>query len=213
MENFLDHYAYLALFVITAVSAMGIPVGSEVAIGYGGALASGQITGVHHHFSLALVIVIAVAGEVVGSFAGYAIGYYGGRPVVDRYGKYLLLTHRDLDRAEEFLDGRGEWAVLFGRFIPLLRSFISVVAGLAEMTLAKFTVMTVVGCAIWCTVLASIGYSLGSTWHHVLKSISYAGYAVAAVVVVVLVVGIVHRLRTLRHERAAEAAPPSGRPS
>src|SRR5271165_4757885 len=101
MEHFLNTWGYLALFGATFISSMGLPVGSEIAIGYGGALASGQLasSGSEHHLSLVWVIVVAALGEVCGSLAGYAIGYFGGRPLVDRYGKYLLLTHKDLDRA------------------------------------------------------------------------------------------------------------------
>jgi len=211
MENFLVHWGYLAIFVATVVSSMGIPVGSEIAIGYGGALASGQITTTgHDHLSLGLVILVALVGEVVGSSAGYCIGYFGGRPLVDRAGKYVLLTHKDLDRAEAWFDGRGEWVVLFGRLIPLVRSFISIAAGLAEMAWAKFLVMTVIGCAIWCAALASIGYSLGASWHHVLKDFSYAGY-VAAVLAVLVVAGLIlHRVRTLREERSPRGAHVAG---
>ncbi len=108
-----------------------------------------------------MVIVVAVVAEVLGSLAGYLIGYFGGRPLVDRVGKYVLLTHKDLDRAEAWFDRRGEPFVLFGRFIPLLRSFVSFAAGLGEMAIAKFVVFTVIGCAIWCTALVSLGYSLG----------------------------------------------------
>jgi len=205
MENFLVHWGYLAIFVATFVSSMGIPVGSEIAIGYGGALASGQITtSGHDHLSLGLVIVVATVGEVLGSTVGYAIGYFGGRPLVDRVGKYVLLTHKDLDRAEAWFDGRGEWVVLFGRFIPLVRSFISLAAGLAEMTRTKFLVLTVIGCAIWCAALASIGYSLGASWHHVLKDFSYAGYLAAVLVVLVVAGLIVHRIMTLRREQGEE---------
>ena len=111
------------------------------------------------HLSLAAVIVLATAGEVLGSLAGYVIGYFGGRPLVDRFGKYVLLTHKDLDRAEAWFDRHGEPLVLFGRFIPLLRSFVSFAAGLAEMTVAKFMVFTLIGCAVWCTALAALGHS------------------------------------------------------
>ena len=76
-------------------------------------------------------------------------------------GKYVLLTHKDLDRAEAWFARHGEPLVLFGRFIPLLRSFVSFAAGLGEMAIAKFLVFTVIGCAIWCTALVSLGYSLG----------------------------------------------------
>src|SRR3981189_2338121 len=123
MVHFLQSWGYLAIFGATLLSSMSIPVGSEVAIAYGGVLASGKVPGVaHDHLSLVLVILVATAGELVGSFIGYGIGYVGGRPLVDRLGKFVLLTHKDLDRAEEWFDHRGEWAVLFVRFIPLLRS-------------------------------------------------------------------------------------------
>jgi membrane protein DedA with SNARE-associated domain len=201
MENFLAHWGYLAVFVLSFISAMGLPVGAEVALIYGGVLASGQITGVHHPLSLAVVIVVAVVAEVAGSLAGYLIGFYGGRTLVDRVGKYVLLTHRDLDRADAWFAKRGEPFVLFGRFIPLLRSFVSFAAGLGEMALAKFLVFTVIGCAIWCTALVSLGYSLGASYNHVLKAFSDAGYVLAALAVIAVIVLFIHRLRVVREER------------
>ena len=200
MEHFLATWGYLAVFTLSFISSMGLPVGAEVAIIYGGVLASGQVTGVHP-LNLVLVIVVATLAEVLGSLAGYLIGYFGGRPLVDKVGKYVLLTHRDLDRAEAWFARRGEPVVLFGRFIPLLRSFVSFAAGLGEMAIAKFIVFTVIGCAIWCTALVSLGYSLGSTYHHVLKAFSYAGYVAAVLVVIAVVVLFLHRFRQLREER------------
>jgi membrane protein DedA with SNARE-associated domain len=206
MEHFLATWGYAALFAITLVSALGIPIGSEVAIGYSGALASGQLTTAHDHMSLGLVIFMATLGEIVGSTAGYCVGRYGGRPLVDALGKYVLLTHRDLDRAEAWFARRGEWFVLFGRFIPLLRSFVSLAAGLGEMAFAKFLVFTVIGCAMWCAALASIGYSLGASWHAVIHDFSYAGYALAALAVVAIVALVIHRITVVREERAAHSA-------
>ncbi|MBF6557221.1 MAG: DedA family protein [Acidimicrobiales bacterium] len=200
MEHFLATWGYLAVFVLSFISSMGLPVGAEVAIIYGGVLASGQVVGVHP-LNLVLVIVVATLAEVTGSVAGYLIGYFGGRPLVDRVGKYVLLTHKDLDRAEAWFARRGEPVVLFGRFIPLLRSFVSFAAGLAEMAMAKFLIFTVIGCAIWSTALVSLGYSLGSTYHHVLKAFSYAGYVAAVLVVIAVAALFVHRLRQLREER------------
>jgi membrane protein DedA with SNARE-associated domain len=200
MEHFLATWGYLAVFVLSFISSMGLPVGAEVAIIYGGVLASGQVVGVHP-LNLVLVIVVATLAEVTGSVAGYLIGYFGGRPLVDRVGKYVLLTHKDLDRAEAWFARRGEPVVLFGRFIPLLRSFVSFAAGLAEMAMAKFLIFTVIGCAVWCTALVSLGYSLGSTYHHVLKAFSYAGYVAAVLVVIAVAALFVHRFRQLREER------------
>src|SRR5580704_17767395 len=201
MEHFLETWGYVAVFGLSFISSMGLPVGAEVAIIYGGVLASGQIPNEPHHLSLVLVIVVAVLGEVLGSLAGYLIGYFGGRPLVDRVGKYVLLTHKDLDRAESWFGRRGEPFVLFGRFIPLLRSFVSFAAGLGEMAIAKFLVFTVIGCAVWCTALVSLGYSLGSSYNHVLKAFSYAGYIAAVLVVIAVAALFFHRFRQLREER------------
>jgi membrane protein DedA with SNARE-associated domain len=201
MEHFLETWGYLAVFVLSFISAMGLPVGAEVALIYGGVLASGQISNEPHHLNLVVVIVVATAAELLGSLAGYLIGYFGGRPLVDKVGKYVLLTHHDLDRAEAWFNRRGEPFVLFGRFIPLLRSFVSFAAGLGEMAIAKFLLFTVVGCAIWCTALVSLGYSLGSSYNHVLKAFSYAGYLAAVIAVVAVAFVIWHRVRLVRQER------------
>jgi membrane protein DedA with SNARE-associated domain len=128
------------------------------------------------------------------------IGTYGGRPLVDHLGKFVLLTHRDLDRAEAWFARRGEAFVLFGRLIPLLRSFVSLGAGLGEMALAKFTLFTLIGVAIWCSALASLGYSLGSSYNHVLRVFSDAGYVAGAVFVLAVLGLFFQRLRVVRAE-------------
>ena len=211
LTTFLYHYSYFAIFLLSFISSMGIPAGSELAIVGGGALASGQVHKLLSngqpspevfHLSLLLVIVFALLGEVFGSIVGYLIGDKGGRLAVDRWGKYLLLTHKDLDRAEAWFDRHGEPLVLFGRFIPLLRSFVSFAAGLAEMAFAKFLVFTVVGCAVWCTALSLIGYSVGGTYDHVQRSFTYASYLIAAIAIAAVALLIWHRLRTMRAERS-----------
>ena len=204
MEKFLYTYGYIAIFGLSFISSMGIPAGSELAILGGGALASGEILKVagdpsqgHYQLSLVLVIVLATLGEVLGSLVGYLIGMYGGRPLVDRFGKYVLLTHKDLDRAESWFAKH---------FVPLVRSFVSFAAGLGEMAMAKFLIFTVIGCAVWTTALASLGYSLGSTYATVEKKFSYAGYAAAVLFVVLVVILIIHRVRTMREERASSGS-------
>jgi membrane protein DedA with SNARE-associated domain len=204
MEHFLETWGYLAVFVLSFISSMGLPVGAEVAIIYGGVLASGQIPHEPHHLNLIAVIAVAVLAELLGSFAGYLIGYFGGRPLVDKLGKYVLLTHKDLDRADAWFARRGEPVALFGRFIPLLRSFVSFAAGLGEMAIAKFTLFTLIGCAIWCAVLTTIGYELGSSYKHLLSGFSDAGYVLAALAVVAVVVLFFHRVREVRTERAVQ---------
>jgi membrane protein DedA with SNARE-associated domain len=201
-ESFLLSAGYAAVFVLSFISAMGLPVGSELAIIGGGALASGEVfTHSGKSLNLALVIILALLGEVLGSGAGYALGRYGGRPLVDKAGKYLLLTHKDLDRAEAWFARRGDGLVFFGRFIPLLRSFVSFAAGIGEMAIGKFFLYTTVACAIWCAALASIGYSLGSTYSKLVSDFGYVGYVFAALAVIAVVVVFWHRYRTYKSEQ------------
>jgi membrane protein DedA with SNARE-associated domain len=120
---------------------------------------------------------------------------------VERVGKYVLLTNKDLDRAEAWFAKHGEPVVLFGRLIPLLRSFVSLAAGLGEMAMAKFLLYTVIGCTIWCAGQASLGYGLGKSYKTVLNSFSDAAYVGGAIAVVVIAVVLIHRFRTLRAER------------
>jgi membrane protein DedA with SNARE-associated domain len=202
VEHFLESWGYVAVFAMSFISALGLPVGAELAVIYGGVLASGQIPNETHHLHLAIVIILAVVAEILGSLVGYVIGIAGGRPLVDRFGKYVLLTHRDLDRADAWFAKHGEPLVLFGRFIPLLRSFVSIAAGLGEMAIGKFLLFTAIGCAIWCSVLASVGDALGSSYNHVLKDFDYAGYLAAALAVLAVALLFAHRFRTIHRERA-----------
>jgi membrane protein DedA with SNARE-associated domain len=200
-ESFLKSAGYTAVFVLSFISSMGLPVGAELAIIGGGALASGQVPHEGTPLNLAVVIILATIAEVLGSGAGYAIGRYGGRPLVDRVGKYVLLTHKDLDRAEAWFARRGEPVVFFGRFVPLLRSFVSFAAGLGEMAVGKFFLYTTIACAIWCTALSALGYSLGSTYAKVVNGFSYAGYILLAVAVIAVAVVFWHRYRSYKAEQ------------
>jgi membrane protein DedA with SNARE-associated domain len=205
VEQFLEHWGYLAIFLLTVLESACIPIPSEVTLGLGGALSSTAFrSGSSTHLDLGLVIVAGIAGSVVGSLVAYVVGRIGGRRFVDRYGKYVLLTHADLDRVEAWFARRGEWMVLFGRVIPVMRTFISVPAGMAEMRPVRFTAFTAVGCSVWVSMLSVIGYELGGRWQSVTRGFSEASYVVAAIAAVVIVAFVVHRLRALRRERDGE---------
>ncbi len=204
-EHFLGQWGYAGIFILSFISAMGLPVGAEVAVIYGGVLASGQIPG-EKPLNIVAVIVVALAGELLGDVAGYSIGKFGGRPLVDRFGKFLLLTHKDLDRAEAWFARRGEPFALFGRFIPLLRSFVSFACGLGEMAFGKFMLFTFIGSAIFATAQALLGYSLGSSYEHVLKAFSNAGYVFGILFVLAVIVGLAYRFREYRKQGAEQAS-------
>ena len=200
VQQFLSNWGYVALLVLTIAEAACIPIPSEVTLGFAGYLAS---TG---KLNLALVILVGTIGETIGSYVGWSIGRFGGRPLVDKAGKYVLLSHSDLDRAEAWFSRRGEPAVFFGRLLPLVRTFISIPAGLAEMKLVRFGVATFFGSLIWCSAIAITGYELGGEWSKMTKGFAAAGYIVAAVVLVVFVVFVMHRYSVVRRDRARAAA-------
>jgi membrane protein DedA with SNARE-associated domain len=198
LQHFLQSWGYLALFLVAVVEAACIPFPSEVTFGFAGAMVALGTS----HMNLPLVIVVGVVGEIIGSIGGYYIGKYGGRALIDRYGKYVLLSHHDLDRADRFMERRGDPAVLIGRMTPLLRSFSAIVAGIGEMPFARFMVFTSIGTAVYGVALVSTGYALGSAWNKILKGFTDAGVVVAIIVVIVVAVAIAHRWRSMRADRA-----------
>ncbi|HUZ19594.1 MAG TPA: DedA family protein [Acidimicrobiales bacterium] len=216
MESFLQHSGYLALVVLAFAEACCIPFPSEITFGFAGFLsASGSLGTSGHHLNLVAVIVLGTVAEVAGSFVSYGIGRVGGRPLVERVGRYVLLTTADLDRAERWFDGRGEFSVLVGRAMPLIRSFVSVVAGVAEMSPLRFGVFSLIGTAIYTAAVASAGYALNGAWHSLVHGFSLAGYVLAALVVVTVAAFIAHRWSSLRKQgpRPEVSRPgPSGQP-
>jgi membrane protein DedA with SNARE-associated domain len=201
MESFLSQAGYLALIVFAFVEACSIPISSEITFGFAGVLAY------QGHLNLVLVIIIGSLAEFAGSFTSYLVGRRGGRPAVDRFGKYVLLTQRDLDRADRFFAGRGGWTVAVARVIPLLRAFAGLVSGLIEVPAAPFAVFNLIGTVVWAAALSSIGYGVGSAWNKVNHDLSLGGYVIALFVIVPLAGLILLRLREFRKEkRAAEQA-------
>jgi membrane protein DedA with SNARE-associated domain len=206
MESFLVSHAIYAIIVFGVLEAMCIPISSELTFLLGGAIASGAVTGTHQHPSLATVIILGTLAELVGSYISYAVGRVGGRPLVHRWGKYVLVTESDVARAERFLVGRGVWAIPVARMLPFVRAFASLVAGLVEVPPLRFGVLSLIGTFIYVTVLSSIGYSLGSEWSKINHGLTVITYVLAAVVIVAIVGFVFYRLREFRRESAAAAA-------
>jgi membrane protein DedA with SNARE-associated domain len=199
MQTFLTHAGYLALILFGVVEACCVPISSEVTFGFAGVLAFDG------HLNLALVIIVGSLAELVGTFISYGIGRIGGRPAVERYGRYVLITGRDLDRAERFFAGKGAWAVLIVRLIPVLRAFAGLVSGIVEVPAAPFALFNAIGTVIFAAVLSSIGYAVGGAWDRISKDLSIGGYVIVLLVVAAMATVIALRLREFRRERAAAA--------
>src|SRR3984893_15170711 len=139
MESFLTSAGYAALILFGFLEAACIPISSEITFGFAGVLAY------QGHLNLALVIILGSLAELGGSYASYAIGGLGGKPLVHRLGRYVLVTPSDVDRAERFLAGRGSWAVIVGRMLPFVRAFTSIVAGLVRIPAGRFGLLSLTG--------------------------------------------------------------------
>src|ERR1700685_2986039 len=162
MQSFLVSHAIYAIVLFGVLEAMCIPISSELTFLLGGAIASGAV--VHPHPSLALVIILGIVAEMVGSYIAYGVGRWGGRPLVRRWWRYVLITESDVARAERFLAGRGAWALPVARMLPFVRAFASIVAGLGDIPPLRFGVLSLIGTVIYVAGLSSIGYRLGAQW-------------------------------------------------
>jgi membrane protein DedA with SNARE-associated domain len=160
-------YGYLAIFVLMLLESACIPIPSEVTMLFGGALASPSFAAPGRELDLWTVALVGTAGNLLGSWLAYLAGAVGGRPLINRWGRYLLLTPHEMDRAHEWFERHGEAAVFFSRLLPVIRTFISLPAGVARMNFAKFTLYTVLGCLPWTLALAFAGFKLGENWHAV----------------------------------------------
>jgi membrane protein DedA with SNARE-associated domain len=135
---------------------------------------------------------------------GWAIGDYGGRPFLERRGRWLHVTPHTLDQAEHWFDRWGDWAVAISRVTPVVRSFIAIPAGVMRMPLGRYTLLTIPGSFAWTFVFAGIGWAAGSKWEEFHHSFRYAEYVVAAAILAVIVLGLVRHRRSTRMGRRAE---------
>ena len=199
--GFVSSSGYVAIFVLSVLQSCCVPTSSELTLGFGGVLAS-QGT-----LSLPGVILAGAVGEVIGGYIAWAIGRAGGRPLVERYGRYVLLSPHDLDRAEAWYGRHQKWGVLGSRLLPVIRNFVAVPAGVAQVPAVRFGVLTAIGSLIWDAAMALIGYGIGGRWKTVMKGFSDAGYLLGFLAVAAIAFVIWHRWRSYR---SATAAAPSG---
>ncbi len=196
--HFVSSAGYTAVFVLSVLQSCCVPTSSEITLGFAGYLAY------KHQLNLAAVIAAGAGGELVGAYIAWFVGRYGGRTFVDRYGRYVLLTHKDLDRAEAWYSRHETWGVLFSRLVPVIRNFVAVPAGVAEVPLLRFGILTAIGSLIWDGAMAGIGYGVGGSYDKVMKGFSYAGYLIAVLAVAAIALAVWHRWQSFRVASAEE---------
>jgi membrane protein DedA with SNARE-associated domain len=200
VQHFITQYGYLAVFVLMLAESACIPVPSEVIMLLGGALAGGAVAGAHP--SLAGIIIAGVLGNVAGSYVAWAVGRYAGQAAVRRWGRLVGIRESEIDRAAAWFQRHGNTAVLVGRVIPVVRTFISLPAGFAAVPPVRFGVYTTLGCIPWTTALAVAGYALGANWQSVANGFHGPTYAIAGILVIALAAAVIVRFRRSRRNRA-----------
>jgi membrane protein DedA with SNARE-associated domain len=207
----ISRYGYAAIFVLMLLESACVPIPSEVTMLFGGALATAAFAGAGHQLDFAGVVAAGVAGNLAGSLLAYWVGYAGGRALAVRWGRFLLIRPHEIDRAHDWFERHGDAAVFFGRLLPVVRTFISLPAGVARMNLGKFSFYTLLGCIPWTAGLAWVGYSLGDRWHEVERVIRPFSWIIAALLILAIAAWIWRRWRQVRVETAAEPGPDAER--
>jgi membrane protein DedA with SNARE-associated domain len=194
----LGKLGYFGVFSLMALESACIPIPSEAILPFGGYLASEAYTGVR--LNLILVILLGTIGGTVGSAAMYLIGAKGGRTLVDKYADKLKLKKSHIEMSYNYFNKYGEKIAFFSRLLPIIRTFISLPAGLSKMNFTKFIIYTFVGSLIWSILLGYAGYAMGENWTEIRKWLHYADYAVIAAVLGIIVYIFVWRRKRSKPE-------------
>jgi membrane protein DedA with SNARE-associated domain len=216
LTSLIGNHGVYAVFLLMAIDAV-FPAASELVMVYAGALAAGAFAGQHvtlfgheissHGWAYVVMSLAGTLGYLAGAIGGWAIGLYGGRPLLERRGRWFHLTGEKLDRAERWFERWDDLAVLVGRVTPVIRSFISIPAGVFEMPFARYTALTAIGSAIWAFAFAAIGWAAGKSYERFHHDFGYVEYIVVAAILMLLAFWIYRRLRASRlSNRASDPA-------
>ena len=215
ITSFIGDYGVYAVFVLMAIDAV-LPAASELVMLYAGALAAGTFSGqdvvlfgwhIPSGWQAFVVVVLAgTIGYLLGSLVGWAIGAWGGRPFLERRGRWFHLPPERLEQAESWFDRSGSWAVFLGRITPVVRSFISIPAGVFHYPFGRYTVLTLIGSALWCVAFAGAGYALGESYTRFHDDFRYVEYVVAAAIVIGLVLIVLRQRSSRLNRRASDPA-------
>jgi len=188
---------YGGIVLLMAIESACIPLPSEIIMPFAGYLV----------FQGAAIA--GAVGCVVGSIPAYYLGMYGGRPIIEKYGKWVLLSHKELDLADRLFQRHGQWVVFAGRLLPIVRTFIAFPAGVSRMPMGKFIAYTLLGSYPWCLGLAWAGMKLGQAWHTDprLKAVYHRfEYVIVAAILLGLAWFVWHKVREARRGRGAPGA-------
>lgn len=185
----IDILGYPGIFLLMFVESCGIPMPSEVIMPFSGFLvADGKL-------NFWVVVFIGAFGNLIGSLLAYWIGLKGGRPFIEKYGKFILISKHDLDLADSWFKRFGQWTVFFGRLLPVIRTYISFPAGIAEMNITKFSFFTFIGAFPWCVLFTWLGVKMGNNWELIREKLHNFDMAILILVIVFVALYIFRHIR------------------
>jgi membrane protein DedA with SNARE-associated domain len=185
-----------AVFVLMVAESACIPIPSEATMLFAGfAVADPGASAAHHHLTLVGIVLVGVLGNLVGSWIAYGVGRAGRVELIERHGRWLHLKPSHIAWADRWFERYGSPAVFFSRILPIIRTFISLPAGVARMPFPRFTLLTLAGCVPWVLALALAGQAVGDNWKSVRKGFDYVDYAVIILVAIAIVYAVIRRRR------------------
>jgi membrane protein DedA with SNARE-associated domain len=188
------------IFILMLPESACIPIPSEATMLFAGFNVS------EGNYTLWQAVLVGSVANLIGSWVAYAVGYYGRLEILEKHGKKLHIKPSHLEWADRWFERYGSWAVFFSRMLPIVRTFISLPAGVARMPFWKFSILTFLGCVPWVLMLTFIGQQVGSRWEQWKDSLHYVDYAVAAIIVLAAAYFLVRWWRGRRARPAADVA-------
>jgi len=190
----IDQIGYFGIFLLMLVESCGIPMPSEVIMPFSGFLvADGKML-------FWLIVAMGTLGNLVGSLLAYWIGFKGGRPLIEKYGKYILISKHDLDLADRWFKKYGDLTVFFGRLLPVVRTYISFPAGISKMDVKRFSIYTTLGALPWTALFAWLGTKMGNNWELIREKLHNFDMAIGILVVVCVVLYVLRHIKHTKKE-------------
>lgn len=187
--HIIDILGYPGIFILMFAESCGIPMPSEVIMPFSGFLvADGKMT-------LLAITLAGTFGNLFGSLLAYWIGYKGGRPLIEKYGKYILISKHDLNLADSWFKKYGDWTVFFGRLLPVIRTYISFPAGISKMDIKKFSIYTTLGALPWTLLFGWLGVKMGANWELIREKLHNFDMAIGLFVLLIIFLYVYRHLR------------------
>ena len=197
----IGYLGYTGIFLLMLFESCGIPMPSEVIMPFSGFLvAKGQLV-------LWAVVIVGSLGNLAGSLLAYFIGLKGGRPFIEKYGKYILISKHDLDLADRWFKNYGQLTVFFGRLLPVIRTYISFPAGVAKMNLKKFAFYTFAGALPWCLLFGWLGVKMGNNWDLVRAKLHDFDLTILLLVIILVALYVWRHLHHRKKEKLSVDGP------